>query len=140
MENVRKLLDQVKHVNGIESDYALAKRLELPKQRVSEYYSGKAVPNDYACLQIANALNIPLAQVIAAVNLDAEKDEKRRSAWEKYYKQLGGVAASLILGVLISVTFFVTPASSMQPELGILSASQFVLCQFLLRWMQQGKP
>ena len=108
MENVKKLLDAVKQRNSIESDYALAKFLDISTQRVSEYYNGKAIPNEFACLQIANALDIPLNRVIAAVKVDTEKNEKRRSVWEKYYKQVGGIAASLFLAVLLNVTFKVT--------------------------------
>jgi hypothetical protein len=93
MENVKKLLDAVKQRKGIESDYALAKFLELPRPRIHDYYKGKAAPDDFACLQIAQALGKPLAEVVAAVRMDAEKDEKRRSAWERYYKGIGGIAA-----------------------------------------------
>lgn len=35
MENVKTLLDAVKAAKGIESDYALAKALDLSKQHVS---------------------------------------------------------------------------------------------------------
>ena len=108
MENVKKLLDEVKQRNGIETDYALAKLLELPRPRIHDYYKGKTTPDEFACLQIANALNIPLNHVIAAVKVDTEKNEKRRSVWEKYYKQVGGIAASLFVAVLLNVTFKVT--------------------------------
>lgn len=112
MENVKKLLDAVKQREGIETDYGLAKTLDLPTQRISDYYKGRRTPDEFACLQIAQALGKPLAEVIAAVKIDTEKDEKRRSAWEKYYKQLGGVAASVIFAVLLNVTLIVTPVEA----------------------------
>lgn len=93
MENVKKLLDAVKHHEGIESDYALAKVLEVRKQRTSDYYKGIARPNAYVCLRIAEILEIPLGEVIAAIELDEETDEKRRLVWERYYKGIGRIAA-----------------------------------------------
>lgn len=112
MENVKKLLDEIKDRSGIKTDYALAKLLEIPRPRIHDYYKGKRSPDEFACLQIAQALGKPLAEVIAAVKIDTEKDEKRRSAWEKYYKQLGGVAASVVFAVLLNVTLIVTPAEA----------------------------
>lgn len=93
MENVKKLLDEVKQRVGIESDYALAKVLEIRKQRTHDYYKGVRRPDAFVCLRISEILDRPLSEVIAAVELDAEKDEKRRSAWERYYKGIGGIAA-----------------------------------------------
>lgn len=122
MGNVKKLLDDVKHVTGVESDYALAKKLGVSKQSVSEYYSGKNVPNEFACLQIAESLGKPLETVIAAVRVEAEKDETRRSAWEKYYKRVGGMAAAVFLAVLLTVTFKVTPADAEAPTLKLSQA------------------
>lgn len=93
MDNVKKLLDAVKKRKGIESDYGLAKCLDLPSPRIHDYYKGNRAPDEFACLQIAQALGKPLDVVLAAVRMDAEKNEKRRSAWERYYKGIGGIAA-----------------------------------------------
>ena len=109
MENVKNLLDAVKHAAGVESDYALAKTLDIRKQRISDYYKGKTAPDNFVCLKIAEVLKKPLAEVIAAVELDAEKDEKRRLAWREHYKSIGGIAASIFMVILLSVTFIVTP-------------------------------
>ena len=108
MGNIKKLLDEAKQKLKIESDYALAKALNLPKQRISEYYKGINAPNKHACLKIAEALNMELGEVISQVELDAEKDEKKREDWRRYYKSIGGFAASFMLIVFAIVTFIVT--------------------------------
>lgn len=95
MENITKLLDQTKQVFGVDTDYALAKALDLPTQRISDYYKGTRAPDEFACLKIAQALGKPLDTVIATVKASSEKDEKRREVWENYMKRLGGFAASL---------------------------------------------
>lgn len=111
MENVKSLLDACKAAKGVESDYALAMALNLPKQRISDYYkrTGSRVPDEYACLQIAKALNRPLADVLAVVRISEEKDEKRRAAWVEYYKSIGGIAAAWAFDLLVNVTLIMTP-------------------------------
>lgn len=129
MENIRIFLDAIKQRNGITSDYALAKKLELPTQRISDYYKGKAAPDEFACLKIAQALDKPLNEVIAAVKMDTEKDEARREVWRKYYKRLGGVAASISLLVVMSVILIVTPSPANASTRHMTNSGEFVLCK-----------
>ena len=109
---IAEMLDAAKHAKGVETDYALAKSLGLPKQRVSDYYKGKTAPDEFACMQIAIAIGKPLDEVIAAVKVETEKDEKRREAWENYMKRLGGMAASFMAVAFSLVTFIVTSPSA----------------------------
>lgn len=117
MENITKLLDEVKAAKGVESKYALAKVLDLPTQRISEYYKGQRAPDEFACLKIAEALGKPLNTIIATVKASTEKDGKRREAWENYMKSLGGLAASFVGGVVFTLIF----SSEKLVELALLS-------------------
>lgn len=128
MENVKKLLDAAKAATGAETDYRLAKNLDLPDQRISDYYKGKRIPDEFACLKIAEALDMPLANVIAAVKAEAEKDEKRREEWRNYLKKLGGVAASVALAVCASVIFEMTPMAEKAHAYSVSQEKQFALC------------
>lgn len=110
MENITKLLDETKHAVGVETDYALAKKLDLPRARICDYYKGNRAPDEFACLKIAEALGQPLDTIIARVKAATEKDEKRREVWENYMKRLGGIAASFVAGIFIVVTLIVTPS------------------------------
>lgn len=119
MENITKLLDAVKAKKGVQSDYALAKALDLPRARICDYYKGNRAPDEFACLKIAEALEQPLNTVIAKVKAATEKDDKRRIAWENYIKSLGGIAAS------VAFTFVVFSLSAMPEkliQLALLSA------------------
>ena len=127
MENVKSLLDACKAAKGVESDYALAMALNLPKQRISDYYkrTGSRVPDEYACLQIAKALNRPLADVLAVVRISEEKDEKSRAAWVEYYKSIGGIAAAWAVALFVSVTLTVTtPTEAAQNQSDMKSEYQ----------------
>lgn len=115
MENITKLLDETKRVLNVDSDYALAKALELPTQRISDYYKGTRAPDEFACLKIAEALGKPLDTIIATVKASSEKDGKRREAWENYMKRLGGLAASVL------VVFTLSPHVEKAIQLALLS-------------------
>lgn len=117
---IEKLLDETKHAAGIKSDGELARMLGVSKQAVSKYYHGERVPDEYACLKIAEITKQPLDTIIATVKAATEKDATRRAAWENYMKRLGGIAASflLVVGVIIScgVTMIVTsPTANARP-------------------------
>lgn len=99
---ISELLDETKHALGIDSDGELARKLGLDKRRVSEYYKGINAPNEFVCLQIAQATGKSLETVIAIVRAEAEKDENRRKAWESYMKSLGGIAAGIV-GIVTTI-------------------------------------
>lgn len=105
---INELLDATKDAKSIKSDGELARMLGVSKQAVSRYYLGERAPDEFACLKIAEALGKPLDTVIATVKASSEKDDTRREAWENYMKRLGGVAASLMAGILFLVTLIVT--------------------------------
>lgn len=132
MENIKELLDAVKHAKGVATDYALAKSLDLPRARICDYYKGNRVPDEFACLKIAEALGQPLDTIIARVKAATEKDEKRREVWENYMKRLGGFAASFALAVLLGVTMLVTshPAEA-SPLLAFERFAGYAICIML---------
>lgn len=115
MQNITELLDATKHAIGVNTDYALAKHLEIPSARICDYYKGRRAPDEFACLKIAEALGQPLDTIIATVKAATEKDEKRRQTWENYMKRLGGLAASIALGLNVAVLCFVTTIVTSSP-------------------------
>lgn len=105
---IEELLDAVKAKIGAKSDGELARNLGIDKRRVSDYYSGHRAPDEFVCLKIAQALGKPLDSVIATVKAASEKDETRRAVWEDYMKRLGGIAASILITLCVTVTMLVT--------------------------------
>jgi hypothetical protein len=85
---IKELLDEAKRSEGVKSDYALAKTLQLSVQRISEYYSRKAIPNEFACLQIARVTGRDFLEVTALVRHEAETNETRRQAWAECLQSL----------------------------------------------------
>jgi len=108
MKTIKALLDETKAAKGVSTDYALAKALDLHSGLISDYYSGKRSPNEFACLKISEALGKDYAEISAIVRIESEKDENRREVWRRYYKSIGGFAASFVVLFLVSVTLTVT--------------------------------
>lgn len=109
---IAELLNAVKEKLGAKSDGELARNLGVDKRRVSDYYSGYRAPDEFVCLKIAQAMGKPLDTVIATVKAASEKDETRRAVWEDYMKRLGGIAASVLVTLCVTVTLIVTPTPS----------------------------
>lgn len=126
------LLNEVKKCLDIESDYALAKKLNLPRGHISDYYKGIRHPNEYACLQIAQATNRSYEEVSALVRIEAEKNEAKREEWRRYYKRIGGIAASVAMMVFTSCILIVTPTPTNASIRADYTPTHFVLCQLLM--------
>jgi len=136
METIKNLLDEIKAKNGITTDYGLAKFLEIPRPRVHEYYKGKGAPDAFVCMKIAESLGRPLAEIITAVEIAAEKNASRREAWLRYAKSLNEMAAAIMLYVMIgvtSVTLLVTSPAEAQERQGFPASdvSLYKLCAYL---------
>ncbi len=112
MKTIKELLNAAKAAKGVDSDYALAKAINLPTQRISDYSKGTRTPDEFACLQIAQALGRSYEEISAIVRIEAEKDESRRQAWRKYYKSIGGYAASIIMAAIFVTSLVTWPADA----------------------------
>jgi DNA-binding transcriptional regulator YdaS (Cro superfamily) len=81
MKTTIQFLDAVKEKLGIDSDYALAKRLGFSLSGVSSYRTGRRFLDDDAALVIATALEIHPFEVIASANAERAKTPEQRARW-----------------------------------------------------------
>lgn len=81
--NPSEYLDAAKAKMGVESDYELAKRFCIPKQYVSAYRIGKRSIDNMTIFKIADTLGLDPAGVVADLESQREKNEKRREYWQK---------------------------------------------------------
>lgn len=96
--DMAKVIDDTKAKLGVESDYALAKKLEIPNPRISEYRSGKARPDAYACARLAEILGIDPFELLAQVEAATEKNEARRTYWKRVAEKM---AAGTVAGFFV---------------------------------------
>lgn len=125
MKTTLEYLEEAKAALGIKSDYALAKYLKVHPTTISQYKLGKRVIDDLAAAKIADALGIPAITVIAAANMEREKDAEKREYWENFYKRLGGIAAGVLAVLALSDAGF-SAADDLPLLLGIVSDVYYV--------------
>lgn len=95
--NIIELLEQSKTKLNITSDYALAKALEVPRQRIADYQNGKRHPDPYALVKIALLLDLDPLALIAEAEAQTEKNPQRKGFWENFARRVGSAAAVLVL-------------------------------------------
>lgn len=97
-------LAAVKAKLSITSDYALAKALGVPRQRISHYAVGNGLPSTLVCFKIAEILGEQPAGVIAEIELERAElmsKEEDIAAWKDRLRRWGGTAAGILLAALM---------------------------------------
>jgi hypothetical protein len=105
---IEKLLDECKAKLGVESDYALAKALDIHTGLISDYRALKREPDEYACLKFAEVLELDAEMLIVHFAARKAKNPKVKEYLQKYYERLGGLAA----GIFLAVSLIMTPTPS----------------------------
>lgn len=98
-------LDQAKQASGITSDYGLAKVLGVTRQAVSNWRQARTLPDPLICFRLAELLEINAAQVLADIELERAEHSGRvdhASLWREWVEKLGGVAAAVLLGAVLT--------------------------------------
>lgn len=100
-----ELVDQVKEKAGFRSYYAMAHGLDIAEQNISAYRKGQRVPDAYACTKFAIVLGQDPAQLIAEMELQKEKDERRKDFWRGFLSRARKGTAVAILALTCFASF-----------------------------------
>lgn len=74
-----RLLDRVAEKIGKSSDYALAKALSAPQQRLSNYRHGRTQMDDDVAMQVAEILGDDPAVILAELHAERSKSPAARN-------------------------------------------------------------
>lgn len=102
MKNTIEFLNAVKAKTGADSDYALAQKLDTSRQLISLYMQKNKPMGDEMCLKVASILGIDPAIVLSSIHVERAKTESEKVAWLTMFERLGGVAATLVLGIMLN--------------------------------------
>lgn len=86
-------LDAVKAELDIDSDYALAKRLEITRGQIVAIRDGSRPMPLAVAFKVAITLQLDPAMVIADLEEQREKNEKRRGFWRSFLSRAACVIA-----------------------------------------------
>lgn len=81
MTQVTALLDRLKHAHALQSDYALAKLLNVNQQTVAFWRSGRSAPEAAIVVKIAELLDQEPLPVVALIELEREQHKKQPRPW-----------------------------------------------------------
>ncbi|WP_199154320.1 hypothetical protein [Chromobacterium sp. ASV23] len=104
-QSIEYLQDAIEKL-GVENDVQAAAALRISKQALSHYRTGTRIMDDFACIMVAKVLGIDGMEIIAATQMEREKDQERREIWADFRKKFGvkmgiaGLAVTMTIGSL----------------------------------------
>ena len=128
-------LDKCKIALGVQTDYALAKALEIPTQRIADYYKSKARPDAYACARIALALKLDPFEVLADIEEQAAKSESRAAFWRGFIGRTRKAAACLLAALIFGTSYMADDGATAKAAVVAASAALVILLNRQLRIM-----
>lgn len=69
-----------------------AEKMGLNGNTLSQYVTGQRIMDDFACIMVAKVLAIDGMIVIAAAQMEREKNQARKDVWEDLLKKMGALA------------------------------------------------
>lgn len=97
---IKERLLECKIKAGIKSDYALAKALGCPRQRVSGLMKGWVKPEAYEAVKIGEILGVHPLILLSEFEAENAKTEERKAFWVNFGRRIRSGA----LGMLVSIS------------------------------------
>lgn len=97
------------------SDRKKAEQLKISPQALSDYKSGNRVMDDYACIVVAEYLGIDPLEIIAAANMEREKNQAKKDFWQDFRKKI----TQLVVGGLVITTMAFSPVTTEKAPQGV---------------------
>ena len=104
MSKAKELLQECMIKHGLKTQYQLAKAMEMNRAVLNDFYREKRVPDEYACVRIAMLLQRDPAEIIAIVQADTEKNEKRKAFWADFLQRVQSSGRLFTLALIFTAT------------------------------------
>ena len=82
------LLDEIREIKGLPSDYAVAKLLDVRTQTITSYRTGRTQMSDEMALRATRVLGRPPAPVFAQLAADRAADLEVKKVWQEVVRTL----------------------------------------------------
>jgi len=111
MTNVVKLLDRARKMCSPRTDYQVAKRLGIEPTTIYRCRHRGGTLDNMACWKLAKMLGLPITDVIAYMEEDRARDEKKKAFWRAQLPRIlppisiaTAVICTAVIGALIGGT------------------------------------
>lgn len=134
--DIAELLDLAQARTHAEYDSALARKLGVSRQTISNWRVGRTFPDAKACGRISEATGMPLNEIMGLVGEERATDQEEKAVW----RRLAGKAAAIL--VAVSAGSLAQPNQAQATALQGFSASgqphsvyyvQFTIARSMLR-------
>jgi anti-sigma-K factor RskA len=99
MSHTTDLLERLKKLKNIESDYRTAKILGITHGTISNYRSGVSHADDRVAVLLADELGLDRFTTIARINAERAKKPEERAFWKRV-----ATAAAFVMAVYTSIS------------------------------------
>lgn len=99
METLDEILDAAKTACGASSDSDLARKIGVSQPTISNYRSRRTTPDSYALMQLQMILKKDARELLAIIEAERAKDEKRREYWQDVKKSFRTTTAAALAGL-----------------------------------------
>lgn len=112
MFSIADLLDRAKRSSNIVSDYQLSKILRINQSKLSNYRSGRALPNVEMLESLCALSGDDVAVIVAQVEATRCADGPARATWLMIANRLQSAAKSAVLTLFFAISFIAAQADS----------------------------
>lgn len=100
MNTTNALLNRVREVKGLTSDYQLAKLLETTPQNISNWRTERCGMDNTTAMMVAEHLKANPVEILARLQMDKKISKRAEKVWSKYVSRLllAPVAAATLMG------------------------------------------
>jgi transcriptional regulator with XRE-family HTH domain len=97
MNEVIKLLDKCKEISSSTSDNALAIKMGVTRQMISNWRLGKNYPDTVNCAKIAELTGTPLAKVLGVIGEARAISEAEKKVWRRLANMASATAGCVAM-------------------------------------------
>lgn len=115
MQTVDQLLDAVKTRHKIGSDYKLAQFLGMTDSAIRNYRHKRSLPDEVACVKIAQALDLDGDVLAAQIQAQRARDTDTKAFWQRLAARLETGASHvglLMIAAMVSIAGYAPNAEA----------------------------
>jgi transcriptional regulator with XRE-family HTH domain len=137
MSNISNLLDKAKVMHKLSSDYKLALVMGVHQTSLTNYRSGKSLPDELVITKICDLTGDDPDILAAQINAQRAKDASVRALWERIASRLMAAPRHAVAAAIFAVVLGCTALSFPVPGMAAL-AGVCLLCKQIHRWRSAG--
>ena len=99
MQTTLEFIDALKARHGLDSDYAIAKLLDITRASLSSYRTGKTHFSDDVAIRVAELLELDAGYVMACIASERARSPQVKAQWKHTAEMLYGIAATVTIAI-----------------------------------------